>query len=40
MPKLANLQAKVERFELFQKKTMKTIEDIENGMNFANAEGE
>ena len=37
---VSNLQTKVECFESFQKKTEKTVKDIEDGMNFANKETE
>ena len=38
--KVCSLQTKVECLESFQKKTEKTVNDIENGMNFADAERE
>ena len=38
--KVSSLQAKVDCFELFKKETDLAIKDIEDGMNFANAERE
>ena len=38
--KISSLQAKVECFELFKKKTETRLNELEDGLNFANAERE